>query len=190
MRRLMLFSGFLLTLTLSGQTYKPSDLTRRKLDQDTLIQGYPCRHSYAWFYPNGQLNRCFVSRDTSFGEAQIPSGSVVELWPEGATKYVMLAHDAVVAGYYVSGGSFLGPAEGAITSFYRSGKLHTAYLVHDQTIQGVPCRGSQWGIFTDPVHGGDSIVLYPDGRLRACKITRDFGGQKRGYRLVLPDAGR
>jgi len=165
-------------------------LTRRHLGRDVVIQGYPCARGYAWFYDSGSLNRCFASRSTSFGEAQIPRGSVIQLWPDGATQFAMLAHRATVAGYYVSGGSFLGPAEGAITSFYRSGKLHTAYLVHNQTIQGVPCRGSQWGLFTDSINGGNYIVLYPDGRLRACKLTRDFGGQRAGHRLTLPDANR
>lgn len=177
----------LLFATLAAFAAPPQPpLTRKHLRADTLIQTYPCAKGFAWFYRDGSLNRCFVSRDTSFGEAHIPKGSVIELWPDGATNYAMLAHDATVAGYYVSGGSLLGPAEGAIVSFYRSGKLHTAYLVHDQTIQGVPCRGSQWSLFTDPVNGGNYIVLYPDGKLRACKLTRDFGGQTYGHRLTLP----
>ncbi len=187
MRRLVFLSGFLLSLYLAGQTDQPSDLIRKKLGQDAVIQGYPCMHGYAFFYPSGRLNRCFVSHQTAFGEAQLPSGSVIDLWPDGAVKDAMLAHDATVEGYDVSGGSFLGPSEGAVTTFYRSGKLHTAYLVHNQSIQGVPCRGSQLSIFTDPINGGNFIVLYPDGKLRACKVTLDYGGQKPGHRVVLPD---
>ena len=79
----------------------------------------------------------------------------------------------------------LGPAEGAITAFYASGKLHSFYLVNDQTVQGVPCRGGEWGIFTDTINGGNHVALYEDGRLQSCKLTRDFGGQKRGRRITL-----
>lgn len=160
-------------------------LIRVRVAQNTSIQGYPCARGYAWFYQNGALNRCTVSRDTSFGEAQIPTGAIIQLRPDGTTQYVMLAHDAVVAGYKVRGGGPLGPAEGAITSFYRSGKLHTIYLVEDQTIQGVPCRGGQWGIFTDPINGGNFVEFYENGKLRGCKLTRDFGGQKTGRRILV-----
>ena len=165
----------------------PPQLTRKHLPADTTIQGYPCAKDYAWFYQDGALNRCTVSRDTNFGTAQIPAGSIIELWPNGATNYVMLAHNAVVLGYNAMGGGFLGPSEGSIAAFYPSGQLHSVHLVADQTIQGVPCRGGQWGIFTDPINGGNHVTFYEDGKLESCKLTRDFAGQKSGHRLTLPN---
>lgn len=186
MRNLIFF--FLLAcglLAAADAAEKQPQPTRKKLAQDTAIQGYPCQRGYAWFYQDGKLNRCTVWRATAFGEAQVPAGSIIELWPDGTTNFVMLAHDAVVDGYNGMGGGPLGPAEGAITSFYRSGRLHTIYLVADQTIQGVPCRGGQLGMLTDPINGGNFVEFYENGALRSCKLTRDFGGQKRGHRLLL-----
>lgn len=163
----------------------PSQVTRKSLPGDTVIQNYPCAKGYAWFYGDGALNRCTLSRDATFGEAKILRGSIIELWPDGTTHYAMLAHDAVVAGYEVMGGSLLGPGEGAMTGFYPSGKLRTIYLVSDQTIQGVPCRGGEWGIFTDFMNGGNFVEFYEDGRLQSCKLVRDFGDRKRGQRIRL-----
>jgi len=159
---------------------------RRTLAQDTAIQGYPCTKGYAWLYRDGSLNRCTVARETAFGEAQIPAGSIIELLPNGTTHYVLLAHNANVLGYSAMGGGVLGPGEGAVTSFYPDGKLRSVYLVGDRTIHGVPCRGAQWGILTDPVNGGNYVEFYEDGRLRSCKLTQDDGGQKSGQRLILP----
>lgn len=103
-------TAILLILIVSGAFAAGADnqpqLTRRKLAQDTVIQGYPCQRGYAWLYPDGRLNRCFVSEET-------------------------------------------------------------------------------WGILTDPFHGGNFVELYENGSLRSCKLTRDYGGQKRGYRLLL-----
>jgi len=183
MRHIILFV-VLISAVFSATAQQPQ-LTREKLATDTVIQTYPCAKEYAWFYQDGALNRCTVSRDTRFGQAQIPTGSIIELWPNGTTRYVMLAHNAVVLGYNVMGGSFLGPSEGSVLTFYPSGKLRSVYLVDDQTIQGVPCRGDQWGILTDPIDGGNQVEFYEDGKLRSCKLTRDYAGQQSGHRLTL-----
>lgn len=173
-------------LLLAARTASQPPPRRQTLTRDTVLQGYPCAKGYAWFYLGGKLDRCTVSRQTAFGQAQIPAGSIIELWPNGTTRYVMLAHNAVVLGYNAMGGSLLGPAEGTVTSFYPSGKLRTVYLVDNQIIQGVPCRGGQWGILTDPVNGGNFVEFYESGKLKSCKLTRGFGGQQRGHRLTLP----
>jgi hypothetical protein len=184
MRNTILFP-VLISAVLTAAPQQPQ-LTRKKLAAATVIQTYPCAKDYAWFYQNGSLNRCTVSRDSTFGQAQIPAGSIIELWPSGTTHFVMLAHNAVVLGYNIMGGSFLGPADGAVVTFYPGGKLRSVYLVDDQTIQGVPCRGGQWGVFTDPINGGNQVGFYEDGKLRSCKLTREFDGQKSGQRLTLP----
>ena len=31
----------------------PADSTRKKLHQNTVIQGYPCAKGYQWFYADG-----------------------------------------------------------------------------------------------------------------------------------------
>jgi antitoxin component YwqK of YwqJK toxin-antitoxin module len=157
---------------------------RRKLEHTTEIQGYSCAKGYAWFYAAGQLERCGVSRETVFGDAHVPAGSIIVLRPNGSPRYCFLSHDTLIAGYRVMGPGWLPVAEGVTTAFYPSGKLKSIYLVEDQAIQGVPCRSGQWGIFTDPFGGGNHVEFYETGKLRGCKLTRDFSGVRRGQRFI------
>ena len=47
------------------------------------IQGYSCAKGYAWFFADGRLHRCTVVRQTKFGEARIPAGSIIAIHPDG-----------------------------------------------------------------------------------------------------------
>ena len=163
-----------------------SQLTRKELAQPTVIQAYPCAKGYTWFFPDGKLEQCAISEPIAFGEAQIPAGSVIVLRPDGKPRHVFLARDAYVLGYNVRGGGLLGPSTGFVTTFYADGKLSSIYLVDDQIIQGVPCRGGEWGIFTDPVGGGNRVEFYEDGKLRSCKVTHDYAGRHAGQRVIPP----
>jgi len=170
---------------LAGNGTQPQ-VTRRTLASAQGIQGYPCAKGYAWFYADGRLNQCTVSRDAAFGEATVPEGSIIVLRPDGKPHHVFLSRDADIAGYRAMGGGLLGTAEGPVTAFYPSGKPKSIYLVGNQIVQGVPCRGGQWGIVTDPIGGGNAIVLYENGKLHGCKLTKDFDGVRRGQRIVRP----
>ena len=103
-----------------AQTAQPRPATHRaKLRQDTEIQGYPCAKGYPWFYADGKLESCAVSREIAFGEAMLPSGSILHLLLDGLPKFAVLQHDSVVAGVKCSGGNWLlGPSEGSMTVFY------------------------------------------------------------------------
>jgi hypothetical protein len=158
---------------------------RKTLAQPTVIQGYPCAKGYAWFYPGDALKSCFLAQDASFGEAKVPAGSYITLLVNGRPRFVQLVQDAPVDGYAGRGGSFLGPSEGPITALYPSGKLRSIYLVGDQAVQGVPCRGGEWGFFTDHINGGNVVEFNQDGKLHACRLTRDFNGVRSGYRITL-----
>jgi hypothetical protein len=158
---------------------------RDKFVHDTTVQGRPCARGDAWFYPNGALNQCELSRPTSLGDLRIPRGSVIELWPTGTAHYVTLSRQTVLAGYRVRGASRLG-LRGTTTTFYRNGELHSIYLVKNQTIQGVPCRGGSWNTFTDPSGNATLVEFYPDGKLESCKLARNYGEFKAGQRVVLP----
>jgi hypothetical protein len=188
MKRILFLVILLLILGLLFAAHTASQsppTTRRHLAQDAVLQGYPCARGYAWFYSDGKLNRCTVSHDAAFGEAQIPAGSIIQLHPDGTTWFVMLAHNATILDYPAMGGSLLGPSEGPITSFYPSGKLRSLYLVDDRTIQGVPCRSGKWGIVTDRRGAPNVVEFYENGRLHACKLTGDYRGHHAGQQIRL-----
>jgi hypothetical protein len=153
---------------------------RKTLDQPAEIQGYPCDKGYAWFFDDGRLNRCTVTREILFGEARIPAGSYIALHPDGAPDFVQMSHDAPILGMTCSGGSLLGPGEGSVVAFYPSGKLKQCYLASDQTVQGVPCESG--GLFGDGRGGG--AKFHENGKLASCKLTKDYGGMHRGERFV------
>ena len=153
---------------------------RKTLDQPTEIQGYPCGKGYAWFFDDGRLNRCTVTREIAFGEARIPAGSYIALHPDGTPDFVQMSHDAPILGMICMGGSLLGPGEGSVVAFYPSGKLKQCYLAGDQMVQGVPCMSG--GFFADG-HGGGAM-FHESGKLKSCKLTRDFGAQHKGDRFV------
>jgi len=161
-----------------------SETSRKTLQAPAEIQGYPCAKGYAWFYSNGSLRQCAVSRDTAFGEAQVPAGSIVVLLPDGKPRYVMLSHDATILGYHCRGGGPLGPAEGDATGFYPSGKLKLCWFVDDQEAQGVPCMAA--GSFFDAIFHHDNVGtnFYESGRLHSCTLSKDFKGLRRGERYV------
>lgn len=172
----------ILTLLLFGAT---PTLTRQHLPADTVIQNYPCARGYAFFYSNGHLGQCAVSRETGIGDLLIPAGSILVLSEDGQPHHVFLAHDTWLGPYHAMGGSLVGPSEGAVTGLYPSGRLRSLYMVSDATIQGVPCRGGQWGLLTDRINGGNVVVFYESGRLNSCKLTADYNGVSRGHRITL-----
>lgn len=157
-----------------------------KLLRNTTIQGFACARGDAWFYPDGSLNQCTLSHASTLSDIRVPRGAVVELWASGATHYLMLPHKSVLAGYRVRGGSHLGLSRGATTTFYPTGELRSIYLVASQTVQGVPCHGGGWNTFTDPGGTENNVEFYHDGKLRSCRLSRDYAGFRSGERIVIP----
>ena len=165
-----------------AQAGSPDKTYRKKLDQPQTIQGYPCARNYTWFYADGSLQRCFVSRETAFGEITVPKGSIINLLPDGRPQYAMLAHNTLLLGINCSGGGPLGPAEGAMTSLYPSGKLKTCFLAQDQLVQGIPCAR---GGFYRAMAGRDvPVEFYENGKLRSCLLSGNIGNLHSGDRFV------
>jgi hypothetical protein len=174
MTRLILFP--ILCLSCFGG----SDVWRKALDSAVDLQGYPCAKGYAWFFDGGRLKQCTLAREAPFGEAVAPAGSIVVLRHDGAPNYLMLVRNSMVRGLPLKGGGPLGPAEGATTAFYPSGKLKEAWLAEDHEVDGVPCMAAG-GFFSAVAHrGGISTVFYEDGTLKSCTLSRDYEGLKRG----------
>src|ERR1035437_4378321 len=158
MRRHILFGALLLSPRCFG--WVEPEVVRKTLEVPVEIQGYPCAKGFAWFFADGHLKQCTVSRETAFGEARAPTGSNVNARPlaggggvgggaapdrihpcPASGRYAELlffSHDAPVLGYTCKGGGPLGASEGATTAFYPSGKLKQCWLAEDQIVQGVP----------------------------------------------------
>ena len=180
LKRIVSVAGLFCGLFAAGWAQSKPQTYRKTLDQPTEIQAYPCAKGYAWFFADGKLANCTVSRDVAFGEATIPAGSWITLLPDGKPRIAQMKHDARVAGVTCRGGGLLGPSEGPMVAFYPNGKLKQCFLAGDQTVQGVPCMSG--GILGDGFGGG--VMFYESGKLKSCKLTADFGGQHKGDRYM------
>ncbi|MGA2651666.1 MAG: hypothetical protein ABSF28_14135 [Terracidiphilus sp.] len=177
MRKTFVFALLLCSLPCFQAPGATPQTTRKMLHQPIEIQGYPCANDFAWFYADGHLQRCFVSRETTIGEINIPKGSIVNLLPDGRPEYAMLAQDTLLLGMDCSGGGPLGPGEGAMTDLYPSGKFQLCFLAEDQVVQGVPCGG---GGFFHAIVGHDvPVELHENGKLKSCRLTADYAGHHR-----------
>jgi hypothetical protein len=178
MPKIAFFALLFCSLLCGGGARAGAQSTHRRLDQTTVIQGYSCAKGYAWFFANGQLNRCIVAQETAFGEARIPAGSYIALFPNGSPNLVQMSHDAPVLGLTCQGGSWLGVGEASVVAFYPSGKLKTCSLASDQTIQGVPCaKGGFFATLTGP---DPSVYFYENGKLGGCRLASDYAGLGKG----------
>jgi hypothetical protein len=170
-----------------AQTPQPHTAIHQvKLQQDTVIQGYPCARGYASYYSGGRLASCGVSKETAFGEATLPERSILSLLEDGRPEGAMMAHDTVIAGVKCGGGNWLlGPSEGAATGFYPNGKLKICFLAGDQAVQGVPCMTAGFiGMFGDGARRDGGAQFYETGKLKSCTLTRDFASLHRGGHFV------
>lgn len=154
---------------------------RKTLDHPTQIQGYPCDKGYAWFYRNGKLQHCAITRDIPFGEIAIPAGSWIALTEDGSPWGVQMSHDAPILGLVCQGGSVLGSGEGPQVALYPNGKLKLCSLAHDQLVQGIPC--AHGGIVASISSIDPGVYLYESGKLKSCKLAADYGAMKKGDRF-------
>jgi hypothetical protein len=154
---------------------------RRKLQHGTMVDSYPCAKGYAWFYANQKLKSCTLAVEIPFGSVTVPAGSIIDLTPEGKPALVQMSRAAVLNGFHCQGGSLLGPSEGAVVAFYPDGRLRELFLSEDQTIDGVPCAH---GGLVSTLHGDPSVQLDPDGHLKSCRLSENYGSLLKGDRFV------
>lgn len=157
-------------------------IEHKKLDQPTVVQGFPCDQGEASFYSDGHLQRCAISRDLLFGEAYIPAKSIIVLRPDGTPLRALLLRATEINGVHCAGAGLLGPGEGSTTDFYPSGKVKLCFLDGDQTVQGVPCaRGGFWKA---TLNHELPVEFAEDGKLKSCGLSADFQGQHPGDKFV------
>jgi hypothetical protein len=156
-KAILFFTVLSCGLICGGIARSQSQAVRKKLDKPMEIQGYPCAKGFAWFYADGKLNRCTISRPIDFGEAKIPNGSIIGLRPDAKPDFVQLSDDTQIAGIICRGGSWQGPAG-------------------SQEVHGVPCMNG--GLVGD--RQGHAAQFSEDGRLQSCKLTKDFRGWRHG----------
>ena len=92
-----------------------------------------------------------------------------------------MSHDIRILDYTCRGGGFGGP-EGYTTAFYHSGTLKLCWLAGDQAVQGIPCMGA--GFIADVFGGGVGAYFHENGKLRSGKLSKDFGGLRRGEHFI------
>jgi hypothetical protein len=150
---------------------------RKDLKAPREFQGWPCAAGYAWFFADGKLESCTLSREIPVGEITAPEKSWIALSEEGAPRFVWLPADAMVKGYPSRGGA----AEHSYSiALYPSGKLKTLWLSADTAIDGVPCMKA--GFIADVFGGGAETDFHENGKLKSCTLSADVTLRGHPYR--------
>ncbi|MCD4830978.1 MAG: hypothetical protein K8R02_04105 [Anaerohalosphaeraceae bacterium] len=151
------------------------------LAEDTLIQGYPCKEGFVFFYEDSRLKIFRFSKDFEFSDFVIPAKSWVKLDKDGHIHIIYFSEDTKVQGYPCRG-SIMG-LEGIQTSFYKNGKLNYFFPDEDVEIDGIPCKGSVFHL----------TQLYDNGKLRRCTLakTTTINGEmyQKGTKIKLDKEG-
>jgi hypothetical protein len=163
--------------------------TRRDLKAPQEFQGYPCAPGYAWFFTDGNLESCSLSREIAFGEITAPEKSWITLSPQRAPRFVWLPQDAMVRGYLCRGGAV---EHSYSIALYPDGKIKTIWLAADTVVGGIPCMRA--GFTADAFGGGVETDLHENGSLQRCKVARDLTVQgqvfHRGDHIRLDGKGK
>ena len=177
----------ILALVLSVLAYAGSFGAQSQSSPRTLAphgsSGLPMRKRLCMVLSRRPLAAMHRLRKTAFGEAQVPSGSVITLHSDGHPKYVNLTHDASVLGYRCRGGGG-SDRESDTTAFYPTGKLKLCWLAGNQDVQGIPCMDAGGFLAAIFHYGGGATEFYENGKLHRCTVSKDFGVLRRGTRFV------
>jgi antitoxin component YwqK of YwqJK toxin-antitoxin module len=167
----------------TGETLSQPKPAKKNLDKAQVIQGHACAKGDAWFYEGGKLSRCTLSQDAKIGNAIVPAGSLIDLLADGTLSYAMMLRPVTINGALCDGGGLLGPSEGAMTSFYPSGKLKSCFLKANQTVGKVPC--AKGGIIKATLGHEYAVEFYETGKLKSCGLAMDYGGKKKGEQIQM-----
>jgi hypothetical protein len=144
------------------------------LNEPQEVNGIPCRGPFT-LDESGALYGFILAEDHTLNGSRLPAGSRFEasLYRDGNRSgyMIFLPHPAEIQGYQVR---HKGGWEDYKVSFYNDGSLMSFKTEGDMEINGIPCKGGP---------KGSDIILYPDGRLLSCYLSRDFMSGDTEYRV-------
>ncbi|MFC2115157.1 tetratricopeptide repeat protein [Bacteroidota bacterium] len=129
------------------------------LKKPGMIQSWPCKQGKVRFYDNGKLLSFTLSEDHLKNDGLIPEGSSITLYRNGNPEFIRLASDTRIQGQRILGNKRFSDL---LTGFYGEGGLKQYRAVADTIIEGIPCSNQS------------EMVLYPDGQLMVCQLSKDF----------------
>ena len=138
--------------------FKYFRVTVNYLKEPANIQGYPCRRGKVRFHFNDSLLSFKSAADIRLANGIIPAGSTIYLYNNGRPENVWLSGDTEIQGYKISSRERL---KGSLLGFYSGGELRKFMPVTDVDVDGISCNHEEY------------VVLYPDGSLMSCHLSRD-----------------
>ena len=128
-----------------------------------------------------------AQEDTVLGNT-VPAGTQLNFDKNGILLFIALPHPMKLQEVMCNGE---GPGSWH-TVLYPSGQLKLAWPSEDQDVQGIPCREATF--FTEMFGGGAGLYFHPNGKLRRCKLSKDFiiegRSFKRGEHPEFDEQGR
>jgi hypothetical protein len=127
------------------------------------IQGIPCVGSVT-YDAKGTLQSCTLGRDDTLSGQPLAAGTVIHLTAEGVLDWCFLQENTMIQGHFC-----LGSRHDFMTGFHPNGKLKTAWLAQDESIEGIPC--ARFRFLSKVFGGGDRTTFHDNGRLHLCTLS-------------------
>lgn len=143
------------------------------------VQGVSCMGRIE-YYENGNLMHCSLASEDTLSSQVFAAGTGVHFTEEGVFEWCFLRETTEIQGYMCRG-----EGHGFITRFHPNGKLRTAWLAEDQTIQGIPCAKFRFlAAVIGWVQGGKngSTGFHENGELRYCELSKNFTIEGKSFR--------
>ncbi len=150
------------------------------------VQGIPCTGQLE-YYPNGSLKFCTLAREDTLSGQPLAAGTMVHFDEQGFVDWCFLQENTRIQGHFCRG-----EGHGFQTGFHPNGQIELAWLVEEEEIDGVPC--AKFSFFSDVLGGPSGVHFHENGRLKSCKLSRQFTIEERtfekGDRVQFDSEGR
>ena len=175
-----------------GDPFKQSGISAR-LQEATLIDGFPCAAGDVQFTQAGKLYACVFAEDAVIQGDLIPKNTRVENWAGGAVPAYFLPENTNIQGITCMVGKV--GLVGIPVELHPGGQLRMCFANSDIEIQGVPCRKGAFSLLAStPLQILTPTVLHENGNLMLCTLSRDaeIDGQSisAGSEILMDQDGR